>query len=1588
MLEFNICPAFTNRNIKSDSKKGYRMKRKNILAKGMSWLLVTAMLVTGSAAGFVLPAHAANDGIESTTDTDDNQEPVAEDVQNTEEAGQDGEKDVQLPAEDNQQTDSDEMKTDPEEGSEEQPDQQPEEQPDQQPETSQDNEDNSSQEPANEVIENDEVIEGSEDAEEPVGALVVVKSPVVDAENHSITFNLNGATGVAANAKKVLLRGDVIDDWDVGIEMVKKDDVFTVTVENVNPGVYTYKYVVDGAWMTDPYNKNTVSTADGPNSVVYMPGLSSPIGSISVMKGNAKTLPSTLKYYDNAGNFTEVLVTYSLEAGQTDIELNGDSVTVNKEVGATAEVIASYEKDGITETARVKLSVVDEIYTYNIYYYDFEESRMTTSAAQLWLWEYKVTGGVPYDFEELVDINGNNWLKASVELSYKDLAIIARSYGGWTWQNSSKGMVYQNESGESEVDLYIVSSSKTIYTDVPDLELLKPRERYILVEYNRPAGDYKNWEIYTWNSGYDTKIPLSSLGGKRVAKIKIKDSVADMSLGFIMRRTDIGTEWAEKDGGDNYLNMPADQTILKAQFLQGRGIVSTTPDNIGYIMDGENDVIHFYYRDDVKYLNYDMASLEGKVSIFIDGVEHAMTYNSDEERFCYDHSIADVASGSSATYQYYYLVDGKRVLDKFNEMTGNDAGGQYNFCTYSNYKDKVSLSAALTADSMDYNQNNVLKVVPTVENNANTISGNSVSGNSNFEVKSVQCDLSKLGGSDEFSIDPELMEGTISVSDSTAPGTYTIPIVLYDIYGNKYTTSKNVEVVKRTKAEGEFDWDEAIVYFAVTDRFYDGDASNNDAYGVGDYNTSTSKEKDGGGSCYHGGDFAGLTQKLDYLKDLGVNTIWITPIVENITHDLSSTEGLSAYGYHGYWTSDFTKLNKHLGTEEQFKALLDAAHARGMKLMVDIVINHAGYDTEEYFNTLLKNEDGEYISMLRDDSNTIDGDTVRDGLSGLPDFVTENPAVRNQLVQWQVDWIKKYDIDYYRVDTVKHVESTTWAAFKNELTKVNPEFKMIGEYSGAGYASTGGELGTGTMDALLDFDFNDFAQNFVTGSIENVEASLVDRSSKINNTATMGSFIGSHDEDGFIYRLCSNDDETGSGLSEEAARKLYKVAVSLQLTAKGMPVIYYNEEIGLTGANNYPFQENRQDFDWAEAAKQEFEAESVLNHYKTVLSIRNKYKTLFAKGSRTTIDASDANGYDITSRSYGGETLYIGLNIKDQLQEVTFAVDGKEGTVYRDLYNNVSYTANAQGKVTVSIPKAQDGGTVILAKQVTAEDIKADNTAITINKGDTKKLDVTVTPANTTSKVVWSSSDEKIAVVSKTGIVKGMEAGNAKITAALDDNSGKKVEFAVTVKASGSTTEPEKPTPTPNPPQPEQPEKPSDVKKVSKISISGISKKIAAGKKIQLTAKVTPANAANKKVTWKTSNKKYATVTSKGKVTLKKAGIGKTVTITATAADGSNIKATYKIKIMKHAVKSVKVKAPAKTVKAGKSLKLKATVKTTGKSVNKTLKWTSSNTKYATVSSKGVVKTKKAGKGKTVTITATSTDGTNKKAKVKIKIQK
>ncbi|MEQ0488475.1 alpha-amylase family glycosyl hydrolase [Anaerococcus murdochii] len=464
-------------------------------------------------------------------------------------------------------------------------------------------------------------------------------------------------------------------------------------------------------------------------------------------------------------------------------------------------------------------------------------------------------------------------------------------------------------------------------------------------------------------------------------------------------------------------------------------------------------------------------------------------------------------------------------------------------------------------------------------------------------------------------------------------------------------------------------WDEEIIYMVMTDRFFDGDSNNNNPE-----NIDGSFDKDHL-EAYHGGDIKGLIEKVSYLKDLGITTLWITPIVKNIDTNMMADKGGKQYAYHGYWASDFTKIDPHLGTEEDLKNLIDLLHENGIKLMVDVVINHSGYGTKNL---------GDFAGMHREESQAGD---VQSELAGLPDFLTEDKEVRDKIINWQVDWLRKLKtdkgntIDYFRVDTVKHVDIDTMKDFKAAALKEKPDFKMIGENFGASVFKDGGYLDPSMMDSLLDFEFKELAKNFVSGKISETEAKLVKRNQDISEEREMGQFLSSHDENGFLKVRLSDD--IGK----------FSVASSLQLTAKGQPVIYYGEEIGQSGKkDNFDkgiFSENRYDFAW-----DKIENNEILNHYKKMIGIRNAFPEIFAKGSRENLYMDD--GVSVFQRTYEGEKVIVGLNTSDEAKEISF--DSKiEGKIV-DLYGNTKIN-NKGGKISLKIPSRNDGGTVVLVEE-------------------------------------------------------------------------------------------------------------------------------------------------------------------------------------------------------------------------------------------------------------------------------------------------
>lgn len=899
-------------------------------------------------------------------------------------------------------------------------------------------------------------------------------------------------------------------------------------------------------------------------------------------------------------------------------------------------------------------------HTFTIYYYNEDLSTKDLGKVDLWMWNAGLNGSYVFDGTYYDADNDVTWFKQTITVAgsnvRKTVGLKARydnttGGNGWDGGSDTADRSFTISGDENEV-LYYVDGSNPVH----EKPVIVPTEkRYLVLDYENPGLKEKDItpQFYTWSSGYASVLTdFTYVGGdKWTVKIPAKPSCTKVDFCIALDST--GDPWI-KDGGDHSVTFPSDQKVIYASMKAGSEPEIAMPYNTGYEVDAENQQVSYYYRDDTAFVDGTLKDMT--VSVDVNGTEYPMTYNDTTKRFEY------VKSGlSDGKTHYRYKANGTYVVDAFNSNSEKYKEADYSYFEY--YKLNATVTAAVMNKSFNYNENDVVKF--KVEQDG--------SDTKKLEVASASIDVSSLGGSNAMPIEPELQAVTISATTDTALGIKTLPITVTDQYGNKFSTTVDVEITDRVKKnENDFDWDEAVVYFMMTDRFFDGNESNNKASGADTYGKNP--------GLYHGGDFAGVTAKLDYLQDLGVNTIWLTPIVENIAGVTVTDEGKEDVpynaAYHGYWASDFTKLNPTMGTTEEFKTMISEAHKRGMRIMVDIVVNHAGYGTESTF-----------ADMLRDKSVS-EGD-IKSWQSDLPDFATENADVRAKLVEWQTSWMKNYGVDYFRVDTVKHVDSTTWAALKNSTTEVNPSFKMIGEYYGAGYASNGSTLGSGQMDADLDFDFNDQATSFVSGNISSVEKFLSARNSALNNAYMTGQFLSSHDEDGFKASLMN-----GKKYTEDKATSAALVAATLQLTAKGIPVIYYGEEVGLSGLNNYPYQTNRYDMDFSKATKDNV----TYQHYKNLLSIRNAYTDVFARGSRTVVASSDEECYDVIARSYGDTTLYVGMNIKDTAKEVKVPVSLAAGTEVKDLYSGATYTVGSDKAVTVTIPAAKDGGTVILAE--------------------------------------------------------------------------------------------------------------------------------------------------------------------------------------------------------------------------------------------------------------------------------------------------
>lgn len=438
--------------------------------------------------------------------------------------------------------------------------------------------------------------------------------------------------------------------------------------------------------------------------------------------------------------------------------------------------------------------------------------------------------------------------------------------------------------------------------------------------------------------------------------------------------------------------------------------------------------------------------------------------------------------------------------------------------------------------------------------------------------------------------------------------------------------------------------DNPIVYFVVTDRFYNGNPSNDHSYG---------RQKDGQQEIgtFHGGDLAGLTAKLKegWFKELGVNALWITAPYEQIRGwVVGGDKEFKHYAYHGYYALDYTVLDKNMGTPQELREMVDTAHAQGIRVLFDVVINHPGYLDLQTARELLPQvlwPDSEKAT-LRDYHSYIDYNNfafgqwwgrewVRAGLPGyidggrddrtmqlahLPDFRTESKArvrlpeflrrktdtraadlpdtpVRGYLVKWLTDWVREYGIDGFRADTVKHVEPEAWAELKREAVKALADWKarhptkkiddapfwMVGEYWGHGPQRS--HLHDAGFDAMLDFDFQKRGDQYARPeALYQAYARVYGGRPGFTNLA----YISSHDTELF---------DRG---------RLWDAAIALMLAPGGVQIYYGDETARAAGQapRGDPQQATRSPMNWGSIDT------ALLQHWRKLGQFRSRHVAL------------------------------------------------------------------------------------------------------------------------------------------------------------------------------------------------------------------------------------------------------------------------------------------------------------------------------------------------------------------------------------------
>lgn len=363
--------------------------------------------------------------------------------------------------------------------------------------------------------------------------------------------------------------------------------------------------------------------------------------------------------------------------------------------------------------------------------------------------------------------------------------------------------------------------------------------------------------------------------------------------------------------------------------------------------------------------------------------------------------------------------------------------------------------------------------------------------------------------------------------------------------------------------------EQPVFYQILIDRFYDGDKTDN---------YLTDKNNPYG---YHGGDLMGVLQNIEYLKELGINALLVSPVLDNVSQYVDF-QGYKHYGYHGYWPEDFDRVEENFGDFHILSRLVSNLHQNGIAYIQDIVLNHSGYKSKWIENPL-------WVRSIKY-GGCVDNDDLKMCLFGLPDFKTERADVRRFLINSYKNLMNKAGYDGLRIDAMKHIDKVLIQDLREELKKINSDMVFVGEYWGSAANENGlSLLMEYKMDFIFDFEFRDYLSAYLRGVMrDEVFVSYLNKRYKIADKGFIV-FLNNHDLDGLITHF--------EGIEGDNKARLYKTMAMMQFISGGVPLIYYGEENGIDVGKGI---ENRRDMSFYERYK------GIRSFYKELIKLKKK----------------------------------------------------------------------------------------------------------------------------------------------------------------------------------------------------------------------------------------------------------------------------------------------------------------------------------------------------------------------------------------------